>query len=172
MASLRYFLRMPRLVSAAVDRPAFFLVLNGGPSSRCIPGICPRRSLGYSSVLARANLPPGQNVTYEQVKPLAYQPTDDVLIVDVREPDEVIQGNIPSSVNLPLSTFSQALDMHPDDFRKIHGFGKPSTQQAMIFYCRSGKRSATAVDLATKKGFKNTRNYEGSWLDWSAKDSA
>lgn len=42
-------------------------------------------------------------------------------MVDVREPDEVAQGSIPSSVNLPLSELKEALDpkFNPGDFQKV-----------------------------------------------------
>lgn len=71
----------------------------------------------------------------------------------MREADEVIQGNIPSSVNLPLSSLEKSLDVHPDDFFKSFGFRKPKPDQSIIFYCRSGKRSETAMGIAKLKGF-------------------
>ena len=74
-------------------------------------------------------------------------------MIDVREPDEVIQGSIPSSVNLPLSILSGALHLAPDVFEKRYGFEKPKKDQEIIFYCRSGKRSATASDVAKRNGF-------------------
>jgi len=45
----------------------------------------------------------------------------DVLIVDVREPDEVALGSIPSSVNLPLSELKDALSPNfgEGDFKKV-----------------------------------------------------
>jgi len=45
----------------------------------------------------------------------------DVLIVDVREPDEVSLGSIPSSVNLPLSELQDALSPNfgEGDFKKV-----------------------------------------------------
>jgi len=45
----------------------------------------------------------------------------DVLIVDVREPDEVSLGSIPSSVNLPLSELKDALSPNfgEGDFKKV-----------------------------------------------------
>ena len=40
---------------------------------------------------------------------------------DVREPNEVVLGNIPSSVNLPMSTFEKALSMDEgESFLLIH----------------------------------------------------
>lgn len=40
------------------------------------------------------------------------------------------------------------------DFTRIHGFHKPTKGQQIIFYCRSGKRSTTAIDLAKRAGFR------------------
>ena len=74
-------------------------------------------------------------------------------MIDVREPDEAIQGSIPSSVNLPLSVLSNSLHLHVDAFRATHGFEKPAKDQEIIFYCRTGKRSATASDVAKRNGF-------------------
>lgn len=74
-------------------------------------------------------------------------------LIDVREPDEVIQGNIPSSVNLPLSVLSGSLQLPATQFHKKHGFSKPGLDQEIVFYCRSGKRSATASDVAKRNGY-------------------
>ncbi|GAA5883055.1 hypothetical protein JCM3774_001094 [Rhodotorula dairenensis] len=108
----------------------------------------------------------GEKVTYSELKPLTQSPDDKILLIDVREPNEVALGSIPSSVNLPLSTFEKSLSMDEGDFTRVNGFHKPTKQQPMIFYCRSGVRAQTAVDLAKAAGYKLSRNYEGSYLDW------
>ena len=90
-----------------------------------------------------------------------------IVITDVREPDEVILGSIPSSVNVPLSNFEKAFDLDGADFLRAYGFRKPDKKQSMIFYCKTGKRSSTAMALAKGKGFPNVRNYTGSWADVS-----
>lgn len=38
----------------------------------------------------------------------------------------------------------------------------------IVFYCRSGRRSAIACEMAEGLGFRKVANYEGSWLDWTA----
>jgi len=75
-------------------------------------------------------------------------------LIDVREPDEVIQGSIPSSVNIPLSILPASLYMKAEDFEKKFGFRKPRRDQEIIFYCRSGARAATAGDIAKKNGYE------------------
>ncbi|KDR84762.1 hypothetical protein GALMADRAFT_52340, partial [Galerina marginata CBS 339.88] len=95
----------------------------------------------------------------------------DTYIIDVREPDEVIQGMIPSAVNLPLSVLGGALQDNANVFLEKYGFQKPLPEQEVIFYCRSGMRSSTATDVAKRNGYTNMRNYKGSWLEWTAKQN-
>lgn len=131
-----------------------------------------RHHLGYRSM----SISPHQSssdpwvdhvdVHFQELKPITEMPSDDILLIDVREESEVIEGSIPSSVNIPISKFEKAIDLHPDDFFKTFGFSKPKTNQRIILYCRAGSRSAKALEIAKLKGFKNLRNYRGSWLDW------
>lgn len=44
--------------------------------------------------------------------------------------------------------------MDPGEFYVKHGFKKPGEAEEIVFYCRSGKRSATACDSAMKNGYK------------------
>jgi len=95
-----------------------------------------------------------------------------VVLIDVREPEEIAQGSIPSSVALPLSGIKAAILSPPGEFEQKYGFRKPGDgSQDVIFYCRSGKRSATACDEAVKQGWQNVKNYEGSWLDWTKREA-
>lgn len=80
----------------------------------------------------------------------------DSYLIDVREPDEVIQGSIPSSVNIPLSILPGSLYMKAEEFEKKFGFKKPRRSQEIIFYCRSGVRAATAGDIARKNGYQKS----------------
>ncbi|CCA75301.1 hypothetical protein PIIN_09286 [Serendipita indica DSM 11827] len=98
-------------------------------------------------------------VTYEEVKARVRAPP----------PDEVAQGMIPTAVNIPLSGFIASIRSSPDEFRRLHGFTKPRPDQEIVFYCRSGRRSATAADSARDNGYTNIKNYSGSWLDWVKK---
>lgn len=75
-------------------------------------------------------------------------------LIDVREPDEVAQGAIPSAVSIPLSGFAPSMRLSEAEFEKQHGFRKPQLDSEIIFYCRSGKRSASASDIARRNGYK------------------
>jgi rhodanese-related sulfurtransferase len=60
---------------------------------------------------------------------------------------------IPSAVNLPLSVLAGALHIPHKEFVQKYGFEKPRHDQEVVFYCRSGKRSTTACDVAKRNGF-------------------
>jgi thiosulfate:glutathione sulfurtransferase len=77
----------------------------------------------------------------------------DRYLIDVREPDETVQGTIPSAVTLPLSILPRALYRPNEEFKKNHSYDKPKRDQEIIFYCRSGKRSQTAADIARRNGY-------------------
>ncbi|ORY28983.1 Rhodanese-like domain-containing protein [Naematelia encephala] len=132
-------------------------------------------------VRAKTTSPNGPNkwaknpvINYDELKPITEQPNDDILLIDVREPDEVALGSIPSAVNLPLSVLKESLSEQysTGDFQRKFAFPKPAYNQNIIFFCRSGKRSATAAEQAAERGYPNIRNYTGSWLDWQKKEQA
>ena len=120
--------------------------------------------------------------------PCGHPLPQDAYLIDVREPEEVMQGSIPSSVNLPLSVLANSLNLNALAFRSQHGFDKPGQAQEVVFYCRSGKRSASACDIAKRNGYEkwvfpifrhplytqhvlySIINYEGSWLDWVSRE--
>jgi len=111
-----------------------------------------------------------KTLTYEELKPKTLQPSADAYLIDVREPDEVLQGSIPSAVNLPLTVLANSLHLSREAFKNQFGFEKPARGQEVVFYCRSGKRAATACDIAKRNGYTNLANYKGSWLDWVEKE--
>ncbi|EST08787.1 Rhodanese-like domain protein [Kalmanozyma brasiliensis GHG001] len=111
-------------------------------------------------------------VKYSELKPETESPSGDITIIDVREPNEVAQGIIPSAVNVPLSQFQTAFSGSGGDFERQFAFRRPEYDDKVVFYCRSGKRSQQALEFAQKNGWWNVRNYEGSWLDWVQQEEA
>jgi rhodanese-related sulfurtransferase len=77
------------------------------------------------------------------------------LLVDVREPNEVVVEAYPGAVVVPLSSFDP-LDI-PD----------PRGKQ-VVFACRSGKRSVTASLAAQAAGFSHDKHLAGGMLAWKA----
>ncbi|XP_028028960.1 thiosulfate sulfurtransferase/rhodanese-like domain-containing protein 3 [Bombyx mandarina] len=96
---------------------------------------------------------------------------NNILLIDVREPDEVKDhGHIPNSINIPLGTISTVLgEMSDKEFNKTYKRPKPNQNTELIFYCMAGRRSAKAQESAINLGFKNTKNYQGSWTEWASK---
>jgi len=113
---------------------------------------------------------PIKTYSYDAIKSLATAPTApaDIIIVDVREPSEFASGHIPSARNLPITTRPDGLHLSSKEFQDTFGWEKPdlSSPTELIFYCRAGVRSKTAVRIARECGYTNVAEYPGSWLDW------
>jgi rhodanese-related sulfurtransferase len=76
-------------------------------------------------------------------------------IVDVREPDEHAAFNIGGRL-VPVGNI---LAMQTDEIDDLK-------DQEVIFYCRSGARSARAAQFAEMIGFQNVVNLTGGMLGW------
>lgn len=76
-----------------------------------------------------------------------------VLLVDVRNDDEVARGIITDAIHIQLS-------MLPVEYEKL------VNADTVVFYCHSGVRSAHAADFAASKGLKNVFNLTGGVLAW------
>jgi len=78
---------------------------------------------------------------------------DDLFILDVREPHEYQICNINGKL-IPLGDLPKRVS-ELDSSREI------------VAHCRSGKRSADAVEFLQKAGFKKIWNLKGGILAWS-----
>jgi rhodanese-related sulfurtransferase len=78
-----------------------------------------------------------------------------MLLVDVREPNEIAMERYPDAVVVPLSAFDPAAIPDPQ--------GKQ-----VVFACRSGRRSVTASLAAQEKGYPYTAHLTGGILAWKA----
>lgn len=76
-----------------------------------------------------------------------------LLLVDVRNDDEVMRGVIPSAIHIPLVM----LPVRIEPLTKVEN---------IVFYCHSGIRSAHAAAFACSKGCKNVYNLSGGILAW------
>ena len=77
-----------------------------------------------------------------------------VAIVDVRSPKEFAASHLPGAVSIPVGDVQRRLDEIPRD-------------QLVVFICRSGARSLTALGLATHAGLTNVAHLEGGLLGWA-----
>jgi adenylyltransferase/sulfurtransferase len=78
---------------------------------------------------------------------------DDVLILDVREPNEYQINRIAGSVLIPLGELPRRYAELPKD-------------KDIVAHCKMGGRSAKAMEFLQTVGFKRVKNLRGGILEW------
>ena len=78
-----------------------------------------------------------------------------MLLIDVREPNEVAVEAYPDALVLPLSAFDPSAIPDPE--------GKE-----VVFACRSGRRSVTASLVAQDQGYPYRCHLAGGIIAWKA----
>jgi adenylyltransferase/sulfurtransferase len=79
---------------------------------------------------------------------------ENFVLIDVREPHEYRICNIPQAKLIPLGEVPKR-------------YAELDPEAETVVHCKSGMRSAKAVDFLRKSGFKNVRNMKGGILAWS-----
>ncbi len=95
--------------------------------------------------------------TYSEIEAndlLSMMATQPLVLVDVRNDDEVLRGIIAGAIHIPLA-------MLPAQYEPL------TKADTVVFYCHSGIRSAHAAAFAASKGCKNVYNLVGGVLAWS-----
>lgn len=94
----------------------------------------------------------------EQIEP---QEVDDrrkageqLILLDVRTPQEVAFCSIPNSLHVPMNEIPFRLD-------------ELDREQTYVVYCRTGVRSAKVCQLLSAHGFKHAANLRGGIDAWS-----
>ena len=83
----------------------------------------------------------------------------EAVVLDVRTKDEFESGHIPNALNIDLR-------LGPGFIDKVNALNK---NKFYYVYCRSGARSAQAVQVMRDLGFSETYNLIGGILDWEGK---
>lgn len=86
------------------------------------------------------------DITYEEMKYIK-QTNQEVILLDVRSPQEFEEGHINGAINLPL------YELCKNAKNKIN-----DTNRIVICYCATGIRSKKAVKILQKCGYKNVYN--------------
>lgn len=81
---------------------------------------------------------------------------DGALLLDVREPDEYAQEHAPGSTLIPLGQL-------PARLRELDAF----KDRRIAIICRSGRRSALALQILEGAGFSAASNVEGGMIAWN-----
>jgi len=79
---------------------------------------------------------------------------DSIFVLDVREPYEFEIGSIPGATLIPLGQL-------PGRLNEVDG------SREIVVYCRTGIRSARAVDLLHKAGYASAKNLVGGIHAWA-----
>jgi rhodanese-related sulfurtransferase len=97
--------------------------------------------------------PKTKNLTPQQVR--AALDADQILLIDVREPDEFAAEKIAGALNVPLST------LNPATLPAASG-------KTIVLQCAGGKRSAIAVDKCRKANEAIDTHLAGGLAAWKA----
>jgi adenylyltransferase/sulfurtransferase len=88
-----------------------------------------------------------------EVTPAQLAAMKDVVLIDVREPIEWNQGHLEGATLIPLRQLSSSLDSIPRD-------------RDVVLYCRSGQRSAHALEMLRGAGYHRAKHLKGGILAW------
>ncbi|XP_077987968.1 thiosulfate:glutathione sulfurtransferase-like isoform X2 [Glandiceps talaboti] len=129
----------------------------------------PDRTQQYNRYLSSEPDPDAPSIDHEGL--VALLQSGDIQLVDVREPDELIDfGKIDKSYNIPLSRLTKSLEMNEANFIEQFGREKPMKWDInIVFYGMGPIRSRAAVELAHKYGYLKARHYPGGWEEWAEK---
>lgn len=93
-----------------------------------------------------------KEITVQELKEMM-DAKSDFQLIDVREEMEFEHCNIGGQL-IPMGTIMDHLD-------------EIATDKKVILHCKSGRRSATVVQILESKGFTNLYNLQGGILAWS-----
>ena len=87
------------------------------------------------------------------------------IYIDVRMPEEYIQGHVPDALNIPVMIRGQGgvgLRMNPDFVDTVTE--EMTSDCRIILGCQKGGRSQKAADLLVEAGFTNLHDMRGGFV--------
>lgn len=97
----------------------------------------------------------------------------DLVIIDTRTSGEYNAGHLPGAIlwdwmnGVPVGSWD-ALRPTDELAAELTALGITPDKE-IVTYCRSGARAAHTYLLLRHLGYPRVRNYDGSWLEWSAR---
>ncbi len=79
-----------------------------------------------------------------------------VVVLDVRTPEEIAEGKLANALEI---------DYRSDSF--VEECKRLDRNKSYLVYCRSGRRSSSAIEKMKELGFKKLYNLEGGYMAWS-----
>ena len=111
--------------------------------------------------------------TKDDVLKQVNNPSDDVVLLDVRTPEEFKRGTIPESVHINYiknnnqnGTFKSI-----DEILEIYPENNVNPDKSIIIYCKSSIRAAQTYAVLHNAGYRNLKIYDGAWFEWSSDTS-
>lgn len=80
-----------------------------------------------------------------------------VIVIDVRSPEEYAEGHVPGAINIPHNKITE----HKEQLAKLKG-------NELLLYCRSGRRAGWAEETLTEMGVGNLYHLKGDMQGWQA----
>lgn len=93
------------------------------------------------------------SITSEEAKEII-DTDEDIVIIDVREPNEYEEGHIKDSILVPLGTLESTIENIV-----------PNKDTKILVYCRSGNRSSKSLKVFEKLGYNIVYDF-GGITDW------
>jgi rhodanese-related sulfurtransferase len=112
------------------------------------------------SMLALADTPTAK-IAPDQLVDRIEKQDPNLVILDVRTPEEFAAGHVPGARNIPH-------DQLPNRLAEITG----AKEKDVVVYCRSGKRAAVAEETLTSNGFKRLLHLDGDMIKWQEEKRA
>jgi len=98
-----------------------------------------------------------QIVTPKELKLILSENHGEIVLIDVRTPNERDFGYIDGSISIPLDTIKD-----PENIDKLERISK---DKSLIIYCKSGKRSLNALKILKENNIA-CKNLEGGLISW------
>ncbi len=80
--------------------------------------------------------------------------TNNIMLLDVREPHELEISCLPGAINIPLGQLAARLS-------------ELDSAREMVVFCKAGTRSARALELLFSAGFRKVKNLKGGINAWA-----
>ena len=81
--------------------------------------------------------------------------SEDVVVVDVREPGETVGGKIAKAIQIPVGALAKRI-----------GELEKHKNKTLLVYCKTGARSGTACKELGKQGFEKVYSLNGGMSAW------
>ncbi|MCY7361458.1 MAG: rhodanese-like domain-containing protein [Ignavibacteria bacterium] len=81
---------------------------------------------------------------------------EDFILIDVREDNEFIAGNIEGSVHIGKGIIERDIHLYVGDHDK-----------KIVLYCGGGYRSVLAAESLQKMGYSDVISMKGGWKEWN-----